>query len=103
MDNPCDRVGPVLGPQHAMVRAPARAASPATSPAAVAAGPALPSAAPVVKLAFEFLVLTAARWGEVRGTEWTEIDATGRVWTISRRLRMKAKRAHRDPAVRDAR
>ena len=50
----------------------------------------------MVKLAFEFLVLTAARWGEVRGAEWTEIDIAGRVWTIPA-TRMKAKRAHRIP------
>ncbi|MYJ96580.1 MAG: hypothetical protein F4053_13630 [Proteobacteria bacterium] len=31
-------------------------------------------AAPVVKLAFEFLVLTAARSGEVRGALWAEFD-----------------------------
>ena len=31
-------------------------------------------ARPVVKLAFEFLVLTATRSGEVRGALWTEID-----------------------------
>ncbi len=39
-------------------------------------------AMPVVKLAFEFLVLTAARWGEVRGTVWSEIDRAERVWTV---------------------
>ena len=41
--------------------------------AAIGAGRA--SGAPaVVKLAFEFLVLTAARSGEVRGAQWAEID-----------------------------
>ena len=53
-------------------------------------------AAHVVKLAFELLVLTAARWGEVRGAEWAEIDTSGRVWTIPA-TRMKAQRAHRVP------
>ena len=33
-------------------------------------------AMPVAKLAFEFLVLTAARWGEIRWAEWPEIDRT---------------------------
>ena len=48
------------------------------------------------KLAFEFLVLTAARWGEVRWAEWVEIDRSGRVWTIPAR-RMKMNRRHRVP------
>ena len=48
------------------------------------------------RLAFEFLVLTAARWGEVRGAEWAEIDRSGGVWTVPAR-RMKANRRHRVP------
>lgn len=47
-------------------------------------------------LALRFLVLTAARSGEVRGAEWREIDFTNRVWTIPA-SRMKAKREHRVP------
>ena len=54
------------------------------------------SAAPAVKLAFEFLVLTAARSGEVRLATWAEIDMAGRVCTIAAE-RMKAKREHRVP------
>ena len=54
------------------------------------------SGQPAVKLAFEFLVLTAARSAEVRLATWTEIDAADRVWTIPA-LRMKAKREHRVP------
>ena len=54
------------------------------------------SAQPAVKLAFEFLVLTATRSGEALGAQWAEIDATGRVWTLSA-LRMTAKREHRVP------
>ena len=50
----------------------------------------------VAKLAFEFLVLTAARWNEVREAVWTEIDRTDRVWTVPA-TRMKAKREHRVP------
>ena len=53
-------------------------------------------ALPAAKLAFEFLVLTAARWSEVRWAEWEEIDRSGRVWTIPAR-RMKANRQHRVP------
>ena len=54
------------------------------------------SVAGAVKLAFEFLVLTAARSGEVRLATWEEIDLGRRVWTISA-MRMKAKREHRVP------
>lgn len=47
-------------------------------------------------LALRFLILTAARSGEVRGAEWTEIDFEQSVWTIPA-SRMKAKREHRVP------
>lgn len=50
----------------------------------------------IVKLAFEFLILTAARSGEVRGATWSEIDLKRRVWTIPA-ARMKATREHRVP------
>ena len=53
-------------------------------------------ATPAVKLAFEFLVLTAARSGEVRGAKWAEIDLRTQVWTIPAR-RMKSRRDHRVP------
>ena len=69
--------------------------------AAIATVRASASAAPAVKLAFEFLVLTAARSGEVRLATWDEIDAAGRVWTIAA-ARMKAKREHRVPLCRRA-
>jgi len=46
--------------------------------------------------ALEFLILTAARSGEVRGMEWSEIDLEAQVWTIPA-SRMKAKNAHRVP------
>ena len=47
-------------------------------------------------LAFEFLVLTAARSGEVRNARWEQIDRAGAVWTIPAE-RMKAGREHRVP------
>ena len=47
-------------------------------------------------LALRFLILTAARSGEVRGAEWAEIDFEQSIWTIPA-LRMKAKREHRVP------
>ena len=48
---------------------------------------------PVVKLAFEFLVLTATRSGEVRGAVWTEFDRDKGVWTIPAE-RTKGSREH---------
>ena len=47
-------------------------------------------------LAFEFLVLTAARSGEVRNARWEQIDRDGAVWTIPAE-RMKTGREHRVP------
>jgi integrase len=46
--------------------------------------------------ALEFLILTAARTGEVLGAHWEEIDLPARVWTIAA-SRMKAGREHRVP------
>ena len=46
--------------------------------------------------AFEFLISTAARSGEVLGAKWDEIDLTAKVWTIPAE-RMKAGREHRIP------
>ncbi|CAN1523316.1 XerC Integrase [Sphingomonadaceae bacterium] len=46
--------------------------------------------------AFEFLILTAARSGEVLGAKWDEIDLAAKVWTIPAE-RMKAGREHRIP------
>ena len=37
--------------------------------------------AAAVRLAFEFMVLTAARSGEVRLATWDEVDTAGAVWT----------------------
>ena len=48
------------------------------------------------KLAFEFLVLTACRSGEVRGARWAEMDLEAAEWKIPAE-RMKHKREHRVP------
>lgn len=48
------------------------------------------------KLALRFLVLTAARSGEVREATWSEIDLDRREWRIPA-ARMKAKQEHRVP------
>jgi integrase len=46
--------------------------------------------------ALEFLTLTAARSGEVRGARWDEIDFERGLWVITA-LRMKMDREHRVP------
>lgn len=46
--------------------------------------------------ALEFLILTAARSGEVRGAVWSEFDLPGAVWVVPAD-RMKAGREHRVP------
>ena len=51
---------------------------------------------PSTVLAFEFLVLTACRSGEVRGARWDEMDFEAREWRIPP-ARMKTSRAHRVP------
>ena len=53
------------------------------------------------KLCFRFLVLTAARSGEARGTSWNEIDLQDRVWRIPGG-RMKGGAEHRVPLSRQA-
>ena len=93
-DNPCDRLGPVLGPHDLAVRH-FRALPHAEAAAAVAAVHGSRTL-PALKLAFEFLVLTAGRSGEVRGALWAEVDTSAHVWTVPA-TRMKAKREHRVP------
>jgi integrase len=51
--------------------------------------------------ALEFLTLTAARSGEVRGATWNEIDLDAKLWIIPA-ARMKAKKEHRVPLSRAA-
>lgn len=53
------------------------------------------------RLMLEFLILTAARSGEVRGMCWNEIDLQKRIWTVPAE-RMKAKVAHRVPLTQRA-
>ena len=94
IDNPCDRVGSVLGTQDAVVRH--MRALPHREVASAVRRVRASDAAPVSMLAFEFLVLTAARWGEVRWAEWSEIDPAQGTWTVPG-TRMKSKREHRVP------
>ncbi|MBB6306369.1 tyrosine-type recombinase/integrase [Xanthobacter tagetidis] len=53
-------------------------------------------AALAVRLGFEFLILTAARTGEVLGATWDEIDLDEKIWTVPA-ARMKAQRVNRVP------
>ena len=94
IDNPCDRIGPVLGPQQDVTEH--MQALPHQEVAAVIRTVRASAAVPAARLALEFLVLTAARWGEVRWAEWEEIDRDGRVWTVPAR-RAKTNRRHRVP------
>jgi integrase len=46
--------------------------------------------------ALEFLILTAARTGEVIGARWSEINLETKLWTVPA-IRMKAKKEHKVP------
>jgi integrase len=50
----------------------------------------------VAAYALEFLILTAARSGEVLGARWGEVDLDAKTWTVPAE-RMKAGREHRVP------
>ena len=98
-DNPCDRLRSVLGPQHDVVQH--HRALPHREVAAAIEKVRAADPAKVDALAFEFLVLTAARGGEVRGAVWSEIDREKVVWTVPAG-RMKTGREHRVPLCRRA-
>ena len=98
-DNPCDRTGRALAPQQDIVQH--MRALPHRDVAAAIATLQASGAMPVVKLAFEFLILTAARSGEVRLATWADMETPNRVWTIPA-TRMKSKRKHRVPLCRRA-
>ena len=96
-DNPCDRIGPVLGVQGDRVRH--MRALPHGEVASAIETVRASRARPVVKLAFELLALTATRSGEVRGALWREIDRDEGAWIISA-PRTKAAREQRVPLCR---
>ena len=98
-DNPCDRIGPALGAQNYVVQH--MRALPHAEVASAIGKVRASNSKPLVKLAFEFLVLTATRGGEVRGAAWTEIDVDHGVWTIPA-PRTKTNREHRVPLSRRA-
>lgn len=55
----------------------------------------------IAPLALEFMLLTAARTGEIIAAQWEEFDLDARVWTVPAD-RMKAGREHRVPLCRRA-
>ena len=94
VDNPADAVPYVLGPQSSK---PVHQASVHyTEVADAIAGVRGSTASKAARLTLEFMVLTAARSGEVTGATWAEIDLDGRTWTVPAE-RMKAGREHRVP------
>lgn len=93
-DNPVDGVAKVL-PKNRRVPTHHSALAFADVPAFVEELR-LADAAVTTKLAFEFLILTAARTSEVLGARWDEIDRASKTWTIPA-SRIKAGREHRVP------
>ena len=93
-DNPCDRILHLLGPQHDVVKHHRALPHGEVQGAIEKVRAAEPGR--VDTLAFEFMVLTAARGAEVRGAVWSEMDQDSGVWTIPAR-RMKTAREQRVP------
>ena len=98
-DNPCDRVGATLGRQRNVRRH--MPALPHCEVASALRAVEESRATRAAKLAFTFLVLTAARSGEVRLAQWAEIDLEEAVWALPAE-RMKADREHEVPLSRRA-
>ena len=94
-DNPAgDAIGAALPKNGVQVQH--RRALPYAEVAAAIATVRGSGAFPMTVLAFEFLVLTACRSGEVRGARWEEMDLEAREWSIPAE-RMKTGREHRVP------
>ena len=94
-DNPAgDAIGAAL--PHNGVRRRHHPALPYAEVAAAIRTVRTSGASPAPALAFEFLVLTACRSGEVRGALWNEVDLAGREWRVPGE-RMKTGREHRVP------
>ena len=94
-DNPANGVLDAVLPRKARLKEHHPALPYAEVPAALAAVRES-TADPATRLSFEFLVLTAARAGEVREAYWSEIDWENAMWTVPG-ARMKARREHRVP------
>ena len=94
LDNPADAIAyalprPSCRPVH-------QSSIPYTKVAEAVAAVRASNASKSARLALEFMVLTAARSGEVTGCTWKEIDLEERTWTVPAE-RMKAGRVHRVP------
>ncbi len=98
-DNPCDRLKKTLPRQKDIVKH--MRALPHSEVSAAIATVQKSKASLATKLAFEFMVLTAARSGEVRLAQWDEIDLGSKTWLIPAE-RMKANREHGVPLSRRA-
>ena len=93
-DNPVDGVARVL-PRHKNEKA-HHAAIPYRDVPSFVESVQNAAANQATKLAFEFLILTAARTSEVLGARWGEIDLEAKTWTVPA-SRIKAGREHRVP------
>ncbi len=93
-DNPVDGVAQVL-PRHKGDKS-HHAALPYTEVPTFLTLLRSASAGEPTRLAFEFLILTAARTSEVIGARWDEIDLKTKTWTVPAN-RIKAGREHRVP------
>ncbi len=93
-DNPCRAVEAALPRGGARPRH--HRALPYAEVAAAVAAVRASAAWRGTRLAFEFLVLTAARSGEARLATWDEVDMEAGVWTVPGE-RMKMGREHRVP------
>ena len=94
LDNPADAIAYALPRQS---RRPVHQASlHYTEVADAVAAVRESTASKAARLALEFMVLTAARSGEVTGATWDEIDLEAATWTLPAE-RMKANRPHRVP------
>ena len=96
-DNPADTVKAMLA-KHQSVETKGHRSLPYGDVAGVLAKVRESKAHRSTVLALEFLVLTAARAGEVRFATWNEIDIEAATWTVPAE-RMKAGREHRVPLL----
>ena len=94
-DNPTDGVTKVL-PKHKGDKQHHAALPYPAVPAFLATLRTIPDMRASVRLAFEFLILTATRTNEVQLATWPEIDLGAQTWNIPGQ-RMKSGRDHRVP------
>ena len=94
VDNPCQGVDAALPRMGAKPRH--HRALPYGQVAQAVAAVTASNAWAGTQLAFRFMVLTAARSGEVRLATWAEVDMDAGVWTVPA-ARMKMGREHRVP------